>query len=133
MFVERTATCWLWRGALNKGGYGWFQRSAKRHLAHRWFYEAYLGGIPEGLVIDHLCRVRNCVNPDHLEVVTSGENVKRGMVATATHCLRGHEFTAANTRMVPNGKYRTRRCRPCDAIRKAEQRLRMAHAKMPST
>ena len=78
--VNKTDTCWLWIGAIDHGGYGTFGASAGHsRRAHRWAYEAANGPIPEGLHIDHLCRVRNCVNPDHLEVVTLAENTRRGI------------------------------------------------------
>jgi len=83
--------CWLWQGPLSPNGYG---RTSKWY-AHRAMYEILMGPIPPRLVIDHLCRVRRCVNPDHMEVVTRGENVLRGETVSAraarqTHCKRGH-------------------------------------------
>jgi hypothetical protein len=81
---------------------------------HRAVYERYVGPIPPGLEIDHLCRVRNCVNPAHLEAVTRGENVRRQM-AVITHCPQGHEYTTANTRV---GRDRKRGCRRCDSDKK---------------
>jgi hypothetical protein len=84
--------------------------------AHRWSYEALVGPIPPGLEIDHLCRVRNCVNPSHLEPVTKAVNILRGESMSArharqTHCKSGHPFDAENTRMTTDGQ---RRCRTCD-------------------
>lgn len=79
--------CWLWRGSLVQNGYGIFsyyrlgQKTSKR--AHRFAYEALVGPIPEGLTLDHLCRVRRCVNPAHLEPVTIGDNIRRGVLARA--------------------------------------------------
>ena len=74
--VEKTETCWIWTGAKDTKGYGAFRDSDGRTVrAHRFS----AGEPPRGLVWDHLCRVRNCVNPDHLEAVTQGENVRRGM------------------------------------------------------
>lgn len=97
--IDKTATCWLWIGGLDAYGYGQFDRHDK---AHRVAYEMLVGPIPEGLVIDHLCRVRRCVNPEHMEPVTHGENNLRGIGPAAvhaaqTHCIRGHEFTPENT------------------------------------
>jgi len=78
--VQRTATCWLWIGATNQKGYGTFWSGDVRTGAHRWSYEYHVGPIPVGLEIDHLCRVRHCVNPAHLEAVTHAENLRRARV-----------------------------------------------------
>ncbi len=111
--------CWRWRGASDPKGYGRVGRmingKAVTKLAHRVVYEAWVGAIPEGLQLDHLCRNHACVNPDHLEPVTQRENLLRGDTITArnaakTHCLRGHEFTSDNTYVRPGGK---RNCRTC--------------------
>jgi hypothetical protein len=109
--------CWQWtKGKTNKG-YGSFHPSkGSLVLAHRFSYELLVGPIPEGLVIDHRCRNRLCVNPDHLEPVTSGENTRRGFGISTwnrikTHCPQGHPYSAENTYLDPsrNG----RRCRAC--------------------
>lgn len=84
--------------------------------AHRVAYELTRGPIPAGMEIDHLCRVRSCVNPDHLEAVTRGENLRRGRGKTGaqTHCKRGHELTPENTyRYVNRRGYVCRHCRQC--------------------
>lgn len=73
--------CWVWNRATNVWGYSKIKRYSKTGAAHRLFYESYIGAIPLGLDIDHLCRVRLCVNPDHLEAVTCAENIRRGSVA----------------------------------------------------
>ena len=88
---------------------------------HRLSYEAFKGPIPEGMHIDHLCRVRNCYNPEHLEAVTQAENNRR-MGLVITHCKRGHEYTEENTihRKGNNGR---RACRTC-VIAKAKERRR---------
>lgn len=76
--VQKTDTCWIWVGTFTAKGYGRFSRSKNnRHKAHRWSYEHFVGPIPEGLTIDHLCKVKACVNPAHLEAVTSKENINR--------------------------------------------------------
>lgn len=103
--VEKTESCWFWTDALSHG-YGTFWNGERSVRVHRYAWEELRGEIPKGLVIDHLCRNRHCVNPDHLEPVTDRVNVLRGVGITAinatkTHCIHGHEFTRENTRMVP--------------------------------
>lgn len=106
--------CWIWRNKPSGHGYSETTNNGKRIKLHRYMYERYKGEIPVGLVIDHLCRVRHCINPDHLEAVTNRENVLRGISISAkyarkTHCKHGHEFTKANTRVYNGGRY----CRAC--------------------
>ncbi len=114
--VQFTDTCWLWTGATRGSrGYGDFALDTKHNVrAHRWAYEFCTGPIPADLEPDHLCRVRHCVNPDHLEAVTHRENTLRGIGwagthARKTHCIHGHSFDEENTIRVPNG----RECREC--------------------
>ena len=119
--VDKTPTCWLWTGA-KTGGYGVFGHPQRR--SHRLSYEWLVGPIPEGLQMDHLCRVRACVNPDHLEPVTQQVNLLRGETIVAaraaqTSCVRGHPFDEDNTLIVKNG----RMCKACLAMR-ARQRTR---------
>lgn len=103
--------CWLWRGARDSGGYGKFRDGHTVLVsAHRWAYEALVGPIPAGLQLDHLCRVHLCVNPDHLEPVTPGENTRRGS-RLVTHCPKGHVYDEQNTRVNTDG---ARDCRQCD-------------------
>lgn len=106
--------CWLRQGSINTNGYAAFQINGSQVRAHRWLYERMVGPIPADLQLDHLCRVRNCVRPDHLEAVTASENTRRSTSPAArnavkTHCKRGHEFTPENTDIKPGG----RACREC--------------------
>lgn len=117
--------CWLWLGFL-KRGYGVVRRDGRKWAAHRFFYELLVGPIPDGLVIDHLCRVRNCVNPQHLEPVTNAENLARGEGPNAkalrdNTCIRGHEFTPENTYYRPS-RPRVRICKSCQRDRQAGPR-----------
>ena len=110
--VDLTGSCWVWLGALNSRGYGHLRRFG---YAHRLSWEMLRGPIPTGMTIDHLCRKRRCVRPDHLEVVTRAENVRRENTSRRK-CPQGHEYDDANT-YVYKGK---RGCRTC----RAEQRRR---------
>jgi len=116
--TTKTDGCWLWTGRMNHGGYGMLSLSGGEVRAHRWAYELFIGPVPDGLVLDHLCRVRHCVNPAHLDPCTIGENVMRGETLVAdqvrrTHCPQGHEYTPENTR-INNG---SRHCRECARVR----------------
>jgi hypothetical protein len=108
--------CWVWDKAKDRDGYGVTQIKRKNLRVHRAAYEAIVGPVPSGLVLDHLCRNRACYNPDHLEPVTNRENLMRGDTAAAkraaqTHCKRGHEFTSANTYTTSQGNRSCRECR----------------------
>lgn len=118
--VEKTEGCWNWVASRNNKGYGHLGMGDRRVYAHRYSYELHKGAIPSGLHIDHLCRNRSCVNPDHLEPVTNRENVLRGAGLTAqnaskTHCKRGHEFTEENVYRSPGRN--DRQCRTCKRYR----------------
>lgn len=135
--VDETATCWLWTGALDSHGYGSIAMGGERS-AHRLAWKLLRGPIPDGLTIDHLCRVRRCVNPSHLEPVTMRVNTLRGNAASAinatrTVCVNGHPFDETNTR-VRRGRWGdVRDCRACDRVRAAQYktRKRMALAVQP--
>lgn len=117
--VQKTETCWLWTGATSQG-YGVISvggYKGKNLMAHRVAYELTKGPIPEGLVIDHLCRAPRCVNPDHLEAVTTGDNVRRGLLGEMkTHCSHGHAY-ADEGRIDFKGHRVCRACRRADAKR----------------
>lgn len=109
--VEITDDCWLWTAADDGKGYGKFRTGATGSRivgAHRFAYEASVGPIPEGLVLDHLCLNTRCVNPDHLEPVTAAENTRR-FGATFTHCPHGHPIDGLRG----DGR---RYCRECNRI-----------------
>ena len=115
--------CWEWTGALTNG-YGVFSDGHRMVRAHRFSYELVNGTILNYMTIDHLCRNHACVNPLHLEVVTRGENILRGVGLTAqnaakTSCINGHSFDAQNTYFDSHG---WRYCRICR--KEAAQRLR---------
>lgn len=113
--VRKTDTCWAWVGTIQHG-YGLVNQNGKRKQAHRVAYEYAKGPIPSGVVLDHLCRNRWCVNPDHLEPVTNRENVLRGQSVQADNarkdrCPQGHPYDEANTSRMPDGSRRCKRCR----------------------
>jgi hypothetical protein len=131
--VDQRGECWEWTASRSDGGYGTFfcrhlpGGTARPAHAHRIAYELSVGPVPNALTLDHLCRNRGCVNPAHLEPVTRGENVLRGIGIFAenkrkTHCPLGHEYTPENTAPSGNG----RRCRTCKNARdnRAYQRRR---------
>ena len=120
--VTKTDSCWLWNGAVSTAGYGRIGDKSKLLQAHRVAYVLWKKEIPSGLQIDHLCRNKLCVNPEHLEAVTHQVNSARANAirwSGYTHCKRGHEFTDANT-MLQHDKYR--RCRACHNLKSREYR-----------
>lgn len=117
--------CWIWQGAKYGNGYSRTCRRGRPTTAHRLSYEHHVGPIPEGLVLDHLCRVPLCVNPEHLEPVTQKENLRRGrnFNSEKTHCPQGHEYTPENIKRLgskPNARY-------CKACAREDSRIRMAN------
>jgi hypothetical protein len=116
--------CLVW-DASKRNGYGVFWDGTQNVRAHRWAYEQAKGRIPPELEIDHTCRNKACVNPDHLEAVTHSENMKRSPEfqanrnAKKTHCKRGHRYEGENMRTTKDGR---RDCRICDMERKRTNR-----------
>lgn len=137
-YVNKTDTCWLWTGSVSKQtGYGRFWCDGPIG-AHQWSY-AYFRGVMSSsrITVDHTCRIRSCVNPDHLELVPQRINVERGIAGTLlserqllkyrnmTSCLRGHEYNDQNTRVVLRGRYKIRKCRVCELMHyHAKRRLK---------
>lgn len=122
--VDMTPTihqCWVWVACTDTKGYGQFRLDGKMRNAHRVAYEMEVGPIPAGMQLDHICRNRSCVRPDHLEPVTPGENIRRGLSANArkTCCPAGHLYAGENLRVESNG---SRACRMCRAERQRVNR-----------
>ena len=143
--------CWEWCAGISAKGYGTFLVEGKEWYAHRAAWLLYRGPIPDGLVLDHMCRVRNCVNPDHLRLVTLAVNSMENSVgpvaqnAKKTHCKHGHALTGTNlairtskTRYGPRDTYTYRACRICanNATKKVirvRRAKRIAAGDMPRT
>ena len=116
--------CVEWAGAHDKDGYARMNHNGKWRGVHRVEWEKSNGAIPEGMVIDHLCRNRGCINPDHMEIVTPEENTRRRELAR-THCVRGHLLSGDNVMMQAHNR---RRCRECGRIRWRAYRERKIEA-----
>ena len=119
--------CWVWQAMKDRNGYGKFHDPAQDRrvvYAHRYSWELCNPPIPAGLTIDHVCRNRSCVNPNHLRVMTQGDNTRAGRNAQreATHCPRGHPYDDENTYRAP--KTGKRNCRICGDRRTREYRQR---------
>lgn len=121
--------CWLWVGTVNRGGYGMKWDGERVIPAHRWSYLHFVGPIPADYQIDHLCRVRHCVKPEHLEAVTAQVNSQRSTAgevngarqSAKTHCPQGHPYTEENSYWRPDG--RGKNCRTCTYERNRARRL----------
>jgi hypothetical protein len=128
--VDKQENCWIWTGTQAGDGYGSFyvgggRVNRVRLYAHRWSYLQAYGSIPEGLEVDHTCRIRLCVKPDHLELVTHAENhrrrrgIKHGPYDVGDTCRHGHPRTPENTGVNSQGN---RFCRPCARASEARRR-----------
>ena len=118
---SKKSGCWIWTAMLNADGYAIFEYQDKTFSVHRWQYLQIHGEIPDGKELDHLCRVRHCVNPDHLEPVTHAENVARGQAGInmklKTHCPAGHSYDDLNTYIYPKtGSRGCKKCRNAKAV-----------------
>lgn len=132
LIIEEPSTlstgCWRWPRGKTKGGYGETNFQKKKALVHRIVYQHFVGPIPVGMEIDHLCRNRWCANFEHLEAVPPKVNNERGESACAqnsrkTHCVRGHPYSGDNLRIGRNGG---RWCRACAKIHKEKEKAKLA-------
>lgn len=136
-FPDDLTQCWLWQGGTNNSGYGSISIKGILSGTHRVSYELLVGPIPDGLVIDHLCRTRLCVNPNDMELVTKGENVLRGdsfaaRNARKAYCIHGHPFNKINTHYLFTREGTTRRvCRACGRKRSKSHYQRRKQLKLP--
>jgi hypothetical protein len=124
--VTESGDCLEWNGVIDRHGYGRYNKQ----LAHRFAYQYITEDLDNNLQIDHLCRNRRCVNPEHMEQVTSKENTLRGTGITAnfaktTHCPQGHIYDEANTYYTPSG---SRTCRACNrySVKRYKERIKQS-------
>lgn len=123
------ADCWLWTRGIKSHGYGNAAFGGRFWNAHRLVWEQLVGPIPDGVQLDHLCRVRHCVNPDHLEPVTPATNSQRGSTARKRWCKRGHDlWDSHNLYITREGR---RRCRACAAYHERNRRRRIKDSTRP--
>jgi hypothetical protein len=128
VIFEPNCGCWLWEGTWSPDGYGYFHvEGRKMKVAHKFLYEREIAPVPEGMELDHLCKLRCCVNPQHLEAVTHAVNISRGQSGSynknKTHCRNGHPYSGDNLRTTASGE---RVCRTCCRERMREHRARKA-------
>jgi len=126
--VSREFDCWLWQGTKTGNGYGRFWDGQRMVLAHRWAYEQLRGPIPAGLQADHRCRHRNCVNPQHIDLVTARGNSLTAYLPNAMKlvCVRGHPLTGSNLQLNSKGN---RQCRACQRIHQHRYDLKRRKAR----
>ncbi len=129
--IKKTKSgCWEYQGYIKTIGYGEIFQDGLKLAAHRYFYEALIGKIPKGLVIDHLCQNRKCVNPKHLEPVTSVENIKRGWAIRRpdmTKCKHGHPLSGKNLYLIVGKQYTWRACKRCKYIANKKWRKKIGN------
>ena len=121
--IKKVEKCWLWTGSIGEKGYGIYRGKG----AHVVVYEFYKGNVPKGLELDHLCRVTNCVSPEHLEAVTHKENCLRGVGVTAKNakkeqCANGHALSGSNIKIVIRKDGTRRKCRKCHYLYQRKRR-----------
>lgn len=129
--TDRTGECWLWLGKKTADGYGQLRIGGKTYLTHRLSYEVFVGRIPDGLVIDHLCRVHECLNPEHLEPVTAAVNTLRGnspaiLTWRTGICQRGHELAVEGAIVQYRRGREVHTCRKCVNYKNRLRRQREA-------
>lgn len=128
--VKQADGCWLWTGPRMAKGYGITKVGSRldgtyAQLVHRIVYERMVGPIPVGLQIDHLCTIKHCVNPEHLDPVTNAENARR-RGERMTHCRRGHPRTPEHSRRVKSGAIQ---CITCEREQAKARRARIAQGR----
>lgn len=132
---EPNSGCWLWTGYVNSDGYAQFGVNGSSVGAHRWAYKRFVGEVSAPLMLDHKCRVRSCVNPDHLEAVTNRENARRGAMhgtfgkrnRSKMFCPHGHPLTGENVHIHRNGRCSPKRC--CMTCKRARDMRRYLKAR----
>lgn len=111
--------CWIWQGYVHGNGYGYIKQKCKKILIHKIFFMLHKGIVPKGMCLDHICRIRRCVNPEHLRTVTRAQNNVENSISPSainkakTRCKRGHKFTLGNTYIRKRGSVAVRNCRAC--------------------
>ncbi len=124
--VDTSGDCWEWNGPVAANGYGKATIRKKTMLAHRVFFTHFVGEIPDGHQIDHLCRNRKCVNPAHLEAVLPEVNIARGISPSAQnagklYCIHGHSLQGENLYVTPDGRRQCKTCRRKASDRQQEK------------